>query len=232
MQALARQLCAWLNIGLLNIQTASEAATAAAASALEARGAQWQLQLPGSEAAAAAADEGADSTDADEVNDACFTTPVLEEPVPGWPADAAGSAGATGSSASIGSSQQHAQLQPVTYVNRGAASSSDSDDESAAAGERSVASAGSVVPAPLEATPAAEAAAKAAAPPPPSQELLGGGATVEMLEALMMPEFDASMAPFVRWRSRPRFQVPPPPRPRPAKARRVQGAEASGGARR
>jgi hypothetical protein len=42
------------------------------------------------------------------------------------------------------------------------------------------------------------------------ETLLAGGAMGD-LESLLMPEFEPSMAPFVRWKLRPRFQVPPPP---------------------
>jgi hypothetical protein len=53
------------------------------------------------------------------------------------------------------------------------------------------------------------------------ETLLAGGG-VSDLESLLMPEFEPSMAPFVRWKLRPRFQVPPPPGRRGNLGRRKQ----------
>jgi hypothetical protein len=235
---MARQLSHWLNLGLLNIQSAAAREAAAAVKAVA--DAVSAAERPSSSSSGGhnsgynsydRRSDSVDSSDADEINETVFRTPVVEV------ADASSSSSSSDAaaaqealaSASSGSSsrnapqqqqqqQRYEDLEPVAYINWGSTVSmgryGPGDFSGAAifrstAGSSSSSSSSSVWG---DATTAAVGADRLL----PAVESLetsyaaGTNHSVEVLERLIMPEFDPSMAPFVRWRSRPRF-VPPPP---------------------
>jgi hypothetical protein len=209
-QALTRTLCHWLNLGLASIQV-----NAAQAAADAAEGAS-SLQA----AADADAEEDAviSSSDADEINEACFTTLVAEAPPAaadaagydgeeqqpaGQDAASSGPGGVTPSSEQLDEllrrmEQEERRRQHDPYVRwTGAVASG----VAAASSSSSIAASSSALG--LHQQVAPEAAGLA--------DGLDGSLSGEALQQLLMPEFEASMAPYVRWVSRPRFRPPPAP---------------------
>jgi hypothetical protein len=240
-QAMARKLSHWLNLGLLNIQSAAAREAAAAVKAVA--DAVSAAERPASSSNSNGynsrynridgGSDGVDSSDADEINEAVFRTPVVEvtaassssssSAVAAQEALASALSGSSSSSSSNAAPQQQQQryeaLQPVAYINwgstvskgwsgpgditgsaifRSTAGSSSSSSSSSAWGDDSTAAVGAdrLLPA-VESLETSYAA--------------GTNHSVEVLERLIMPEFDPSMAPYVRWKSRPRFVPPPAP---------------------
>lgn len=226
-QNLARTISHWLNIGLDNIQAS-----------LALKSAQAVLSKP------AVADDDAgsesvgvpvDSSDADEINESVFITPVVQESsgaaaVADEDLDMVSSSGAvdnvsTGTAShdpadaahlsndrsQLASQQQQQKQQwgsartaarvPVTYINWGSAISlglaqlSPNDNGSSSEDDADVVG-----------SPATEAMMSE------TSFAAGTAHSVEVLEHLMMPEFEPSMGRFITWKSRPRFIVPPRPR--------------------
>jgi hypothetical protein len=217
-QAMARQISHWLNLGLQNIQSA--AAREAAAAMQAAADAVAAVEQPSSSSSSnndssSSSSDGVDSSDADEVNEAVFRTPVVE-------VAAAGSAAAA--QAALGQQQQQQQQWqqqqqeplPVAYINWGSTVSVGMSGPGGSAGSaifRSTAG-GSSSSSSLWGDEAAAVGTDRLLPAAESLETsyaAGTNHSVEVLERLIMPEYDPSMAPFVRWRSRPRFRPPPAP---------------------
>jgi hypothetical protein len=212
-------------------RAAADAAAAAAAddsAAASGAAAAQQQAAEAADTAGAAAAAGADSSDADEINEAAFTTHVDEAP-----ADAAdrgfdgvlplaAGEGDRGAGTGAGSAAQaaapvedfDAMLRRVEREERRKARSQHSSPYVRWTG--AVAS-GQLLPPTATATAAAAVSLGFApsetlgAHPAASQVVLDGSLSGEALQQLLMPEFEASMGPYVRWVSRPTFKVPPPP---------------------
>ncbi|WIA34808.1 hypothetical protein OEZ86_013108 [Tetradesmus obliquus] len=214
-QAMARQISHWLNLGLQNIQSAAAAAAvkglAAAVSAVE---------RPDSSSSVDSSSDGADSSDADEINESVFRTPVVEVAAAGSAAAAQAALGSSDDAAEWQQQQQQQQqqqreeLQPVPYINWGSSVSVGMTGPASSSGSAVFRSTGS------SSSSSGLWGEEAAVGPErllPSAESLetsyaaGTNHSVEVLERLIMPEYDPSMAPFVRWRTRPRFRPPPAP---------------------
>ncbi|KAF8061391.1 ileS [Scenedesmus sp. PABB004] len=205
---LARTLSHWLNLGLANIQasaTASAASAAsAAASASVAGGGGGDGGAPGGALGAPAqAEEQPDSSDADEINEAVLDTPVVEVPAASALLDGLLGAGPTSSSGGGGGPARRGAPPPVAYINWGTAVAAGAASGSPGGGGALLSETGVAA---------------------------GTNHSVEVIEALLMPELDPSMSRFVRWRSRPRFVVPPrPPAAAAAAAAAAGGGEPGGG---
>jgi hypothetical protein len=169
----------------------------------------------------AASDQELIDSDADEINDALFDVKFVEIPASALgvsvPADVLTSTPSSTdgwhqeSCASNGSEQQQQQQQDqkkkhkqpavVAYINWGSSIVS--------SGLASRANLGSGGGGDSETAPDKEAHTVAADRLSTEAHYMpAGGHTAEVLEQLMMPELDPSMAPFLRWRTRPRFVVP------------------------
>jgi hypothetical protein len=240
-QAVARQLSHWLNLGLLNIQSAAAREAAAAVRAVA--DAVSAAERPASSSSSSGYNsgcnsydtrsDGVDSSDADEINEAVFRTPVVEVTAASSSSSSSDAAAAqealadalSGSSSSSSNKapqqqqqqqQRYEALQPVAYINWGSTVSiglSGHSDFTGSAIFRSTAGSSSSSGAWGDDT-AAAAGADRLLPAAESLETSYAAGThhsVEVLEQLIMPEYDPSMAPFVRWKSRPRFVPPPPP---------------------
>jgi hypothetical protein len=243
-QAMARQLSHWLNIGLQNIQSA--AAREAAAGLQAVVDAVSAAERPSSSSSGSgsgggydSSSDGVDSSDADEINEAVFRTPVVEVAAVG--ADSSSSSVAAAAQAALGglqagsrsdAAQQQQQQQqqqrqqwrdepqPVAYINWGCTVSTGISAAASTNGSavfRSTAGSGSSSSSEWGDEATAAAAAVGVERLLPGAESLetsyaaGTNHSVEVLERLIMPEFDPSMAPFVRWISRPKFRPPPAP---------------------
>lgn len=209
------------------------AAAASVDSVIPAAGAAGAADTaPEGQVAAAAAD--VDSSDADEYSDAAFTMHIDEAPldasdrgfdgeVVAAPTAAAADIPSSSSACSTSSSSDPVPATggvPATPVDNASSSDSEAAVESIAAfklSNRQLAKlkklqkpyirwTSAVATGPAMAT-YSDASSNSSSQMLPNESYLGGG--LENLDSLLMPEFEASMAAFVRWKLRPRFQVPP-----------------------
>lgn len=187
------------------------------------------------------AGEEVDSSDADEVNETVFKTPVVEVlpqsvAAAGVSAFGGASAAADGAAGSCGSidqettqllqhtynTKQTLNIKPskqqtppaVAYINWGSTIVSSEATGFFSGGGVGTTGSSSCAAAETAATPPASTSAMDGLLPAESLETsyaAGTNHSVEVLEQLIMPELDPSMVPFIRWRARPRFIAPPAP---------------------